>query len=58
MRYYVNNNRLFSVNSSICDPLFSEITKEDYEYRLSLAEAEREQGEYSNIQTGSGVEIW
>lgn len=58
MMYYVNNNKLISSNIPIGDTLFVEITKENYELRLRIAEENREQGEKVDIDYESEVELW
>ena len=44
MFYYVNGNRLYTTDVPVCDENFNQITAEEYESRMALAKAYREQG--------------
>lgn len=58
MIYYVKENVLIASEISIDDSSFAEISEEDYDARLMLAQQCREQGVEINEEMESEVELW
>lgn len=58
MKYYVNNNALFSSVVSLKGPLFSEITQAEYNERMNNARGNRKPVVNMKTIVESEVEIW
>ena len=58
MRYYVKNNNLYATLIPFCDPCYEEVSPDEYNKRVTQAEAGREKGVEYDFVSGSGVEIW